>query len=59
MLDRTGPLPGSQVLLFNPTPAATKEPEAAQRVRAVRVHHCNLFLKREVRQFVQDIVLGK
>ena len=59
MLDRTGPLPGPQVLLFNPTPAATKEPEQAQRIRAVRVHHCNLFMKREVRQFVQGIVLGK
>ncbi len=59
MLDTTGPLPGPQVLLFNPTPAVTKEPSQAQRVRAVRVHHCNLFMKREVRQFVQDIVLGK
>jgi hypothetical protein len=57
MLDKTDPLPQKQVLLYNPTPASTKEPEHAQRVRAVRVHHCNLFMKREVRQFVQDIVL--
>ncbi len=59
MLETTGPLPGTQVLLYNPTPASTKEPSNAQRVRAVRVHHCNLFMKREVRQFVQDIVLEK
>ena len=59
MLKTTGDLDGAQVLLFNPTPAATQEPPTAQRVRAVRVHHCNLFMKREVRQFVQDIVLGR
>ncbi len=59
MLKTTGDLDGSQVLLYNPTPAVTQEPSNAQRVRAVRVHHCNLFMKREVRQFVQDIVLGK
>lgn len=58
MLTKTDPLPGSQVLLYNPTPAVTQEPHDAQRVRAVRVHHCNLFMKREVRQFVRDIVLG-
>ena len=59
MLKTTGDLPSSQVLLYNPTPAVTQEPPDAQRVRAVRVHHCNLFMKREVRQFVKDIVLEK
>jgi hypothetical protein len=54
-----GELDSSQMLFYSPTPAVTQALSNAQRVRAVRVHHCNLFMKREVRQFVQGIVLGK